>query len=374
MRHNSLDKLLSDNIHISNNAIILIQSYPNLINAITILEKGIFYEKIKLWVINNSELFKLIKKIVFIYFKDKAEVLFYNQDEFSLYSPFEILKNKIKISAKLKTIKVNNFDVFFSSIGFTTFGFSIIKKIVRIGNNNIIHIQDPGCDVYTLTDRRSNNLKELIILLIHKFIYGKELCFGYAGKILNTPYFFKISESFINKNVNLLIDKHQRMEIQDNISISSYSILNKAKYKIVYFDKDMVRDGLCEPIQYKNDIEKIFKCLLNHINPNELIKKYKPLRSTLSNKSLINYGIIAEDYIPAEMLYSSNVKIYLGITSMAMSNIKEGIVISIVNLIQFHDEIKKNRSVDNLEKRKKVKNIFYPRNINEFEKLIKKYI
>ena len=45
MRHNSLDKLLSDNIHISKNAIILIQSYPNLINAITILEKGNFMKK-----------------------------------------------------------------------------------------------------------------------------------------------------------------------------------------------------------------------------------------------------------------------------------------------------------------------------------------
>ena len=369
----NFEKLIRDKIIPSRNASIFIQSYPNLINVLTLLKEGSFYEKIHIYVVDNMDLHTLLKKITSHSFKDHAKVFFYKNISFDVRNPFNILKNRVYINSILSNLNIYKNDVYFSSIGFTTFGFTLIKKVSN-PTNNLIHFSDPGCDVYDLKDRKPKNLKELVLLLIHRFIYGNELSLGDVGRKLNREYFFKISENFLKKQVNLSIDKIIRKKIQFNISISDFSFFKKTNFKVVYFDKDMIRDSLCQPETYKLNISKVFEIISKYCKSNELIRKYKPMRSTDNNKKIINYGLIADDYIPAEMLYSNKVKIYIGITSMAMSNIKSGIIISIVNLINFKDDNKKNRSILNLEKRKKVKHIFYPHNLNEFESLIKKYI
>ena len=59
-------------------------------------------------------------------------------------------------------------------------------------------------------------------------------------------------------------------------------------------------------------------------------------------------------------------------TSIAMANIESGNIILLVNLVTYFDPIKKQRSIDNLEKRKKTV-IYYPNTIIEFENLLVKF-
>ena len=104
-----------------------------------------------------------------------------------------------------------------------------------------------------------------------------------------------------------------------------------------------------------------------------LVKKYKPGRTTDENKLYINYGFLVDDFIPAELLINSKVNVYLGMTTMAMANIKSGNIISLVNLVTYLDPLKKQRSIDNLEKRKKT-TVYYPNTIIEFENLLVKFL
>ena len=56
-----------------------------------------------------------------------------------------------------------------------------------------------------------------------------------------------------------------------------------------------------------------------------------------------------------------------------MANIESGNIISLVNLVTYLDTIKKQRSIDNLEKRKKT-TVYYPNTLIEFENLLVKFL
>jgi len=60
-------------------------------------------------------------------------------------------------------------------------------------------------------------------------------------------------------------------------------------------------------------------------------------------------------------------------TSIAMANIESGNIILLVNLVTYFDPIKKQRSIDNLEKRKKT-TVYYPNTLVEFENLLVKFL
>ncbi len=262
-------------------------------------------------------------------------------------------------------------DVFFSSKEYTSNAFYFLNKFIK--KSNVIHIPDPGCDVYNMTDRKPKNIKEVIKLLIIKLLYGKNLVYGYSGKEINFPLFTKISENYCNKNIDINVSIEERIDSLKNFDLNKYYSLGDKTYKILYFDKDFVRDGLCEENQYQLEIKKIFNLLSEFVSDFEVGKKYKPSKSSLHNKERIKFGEIINDFFPAETLYHKNVDIYLGMTSHALANIEDGNVISLVKLISYLDPIKKVRHIENQELRAKTK-IHYPETISELRLLIKKFL
>ena len=359
----------------SENMVVFVQSYPNLINTLYLMKNSIYYNETSICVIKNINLYKFLITIKDS-FNNKINISHIEDDEISFTSIYEFLKSFIKKKKVLKKIslnyKFNNCDIYFFSRSFTTLGLFLLKA--NNYHNKFIHIPDPGCDVYKIKDSKPKSFKQLILILIYKLLYGKELVYGYAGRKLNTPYFFKISDNFFDKNVHLSLKIEERKILQSNFSLQEFIGKNNKTYQVVYFDKDMIRDNLCDKFLYDDELKSIFYLLLKYINKDDLAKKYKPGRNTKLNKKRINYGVIIDDYVPAEFLINSNVKLYLGMTSMAMSNIEKGNIISLVNLVTYLDPIKKERSVYNLEKRKKVNKIYYPNSIIEFEKLLHKFL
>tara|TARA_B100001175_G_C19513768_1_gene645718 strand:+ start:2466 stop:3599 length:1134 start_codon:yes stop_codon:yes gene_type:complete len=354
----------------SKNMVVFVQSYPNLINTLYLINNGDIYQKVTVCIIKNINLYKFLDSRKSFY-KKEIDIIFTDDEEISFDSIYNFIISfitvKFKIKRSLYKLKFIDSDLFFFSRAFTTLGFYLIKNIKN--HNQLIHFPDPGCDVYQLSDSKPNSIKQVILLLIYKLLYGKELVFGNAGRKLNTNYFFKISDSYFYKNVNLCLTIDERKKLQTDFTLDSFASNNLNKYSVVYFDKDMLRDNLCDKSLYNNELTNIFKILKKYINKEDLAKKYKPGRTTNLNKKIINYGFLVDDFIPAEFLINSNVKVYLGMTSIAMANIESGNIISLVNLVTYLDPIKKERSIDNLEKRKKTL-IYYPNTIIEFENLL----
>ncbi len=368
---------LFDSIHQKNkSAYIFCSSYTCVKSTLYILEKYSWYKNRTLIVSGTEDLFNFFSNIVEKYFED-VRVIFtpdnYNINSSAILIPFRIIICRIKNRKLAKSIKMSDeiSDVFFSSKEYTSNAFFFLNKVSK--NSNIIHIPDPGCDVYKMTDRKPKNVKEVIKLLIIKLLYGKNLVYGYSGKEINFPLFTKISENYCNKNIDIKISIKERIDKLKNFDLNKYYSLGDKTYKILYFDKDFVRDGLCKENQYQLEIKKIFDLLSEFVTDHEIGKKYKPSKSSLHNKERIKFGEIINDCFPAETLYHKNVDIYIGMTSHALANIEEGNVISLVKLITYSDPIKKVRHIENQELRAKTK-IHYPESMSELRLLIQKFI
>ena len=176
------------------------------------------------------------------------------------------------------------------------------------------------------------------------------------------------------KYVDVTVPVDQRDQAQTGFEISKYTVAANKAYSIVYFDKDFVRDSLCVEEVYQNELDKIFSIISNHVESSTLAKKYKPNRTSDRNRDRIQYGNMIPDHIPAEMLYRNDVKIYIGSTSIALANIPRGNVISIAYLLTFIQPEWRERSIANQELRKVGNTIYYPRTLNEFESLLKRFL
>jgi hypothetical protein len=236
-------------------------------------------------------------------------------------------------------------------------------------NNKIIHIQDPGCDVYNISDGKPDNIKYLLKLIYAKLLIGNGIVYGDTRR-KRFHKFFTISEKYYNKIVEKIILQDERDKLQINFTISKYALTEYKDLQVIYFDKDVVKDGLCDDLQFQSEIEQIFQ-IISEFVPNEKIgRKYKPNRTTAYNRERLKIGKVIPDHIPAELLYNENIDYYFGITSIALANIEIGNVISLAYLITFIDPKMREGSVQNQEKRKKGKKIYYPKTLDELRTLL----
>jgi hypothetical protein len=357
----------------SNPVLIFAQSYPHVKNVLYLLEK---YKNtspyIKLCVFNNSYLFKYFSLLNQEHFNNQINLSFIPKyvpvgggshkrnliifEKYFLYSSFNIHCGNIV-----------GHEIFFFSQSFTDYGYYFLKKLYR--KNNVTHIQDPGCDIYTITDGAPKSLRSFLNLFRMKLIVGRHIVYGDTG-YAKFNRFLKICDSFYDKIVDRAIGKKERDELQKDVLLTKYSFKKYSKYKILYFDKDVVKDGFCDNDHFQSTIEEIFSVASEYTPSDQIGRKYKPNRTNDLNRNRVRIGEIIPDHIPAEMLYNDNVKVYIGITSIALANVETDNVISIVHLIPFHSSISMSGSIQNQERRRKNNIIQYPKTIAEFRSLL----
>ena len=358
------------------NAFIFCSSYTCVKTILYILEKYNWYQERTLIISGTNDLYQFFSNIVNQYFNNTKVIYIpnnYNSNSSSFLIPYKIISSRIKNRILAKSINSNDkiSDVFFSSKEYTSNAFYFLNKMVK--KNTIIHVPDPGCDVYNMSDRKPDGLRERIKLIIIKLLYGRHLVCGFSGKEVNFPFFTKINENYCNENIDIKVSINERINMLKTFDLNKYYSLGNKTYKILYFDKDFVRDGLCEENQYQLEIEAIFNTLSEFVNSNAVGKKYKPAKSSMHNKERIKFGEIINDFYPAETLYHDDVEIYLGMTSHALANIEKGNIISVVRLITYKDSIKRERHIENQELRKK-HFIYYPETLNEFASLLENFL
>ena len=100
---------------------------------------------------------------------------------------------------------------------------------------------------------------------------------------------------------------------------------------------------------------------------NEVALKYHP--GSGESETALPFGTRLPDFIPAEFLYSDKVKMYLGISSMALANVERGLAVSLIDLISFKDD-KTRKQLKNVLIQWSHSEILFPQSLDEFERIV----
>jgi len=173
-------------------------------------------------------------------------------------------------------------------------------------------------------------------------------------------------DSYLKTEFDQVIEGNERDEMLEGFKLSRFRIFDSTKYRVIYFfddEEDYSENGGT----FEKVIGNIFNILQKHFSEKEIARKYHP--GYHSDDTIIETGDIIPDFIPAELLYDDNIKLYLGACSAAMSNVEQGLVVSILDLISFSNEQTREQLKEILLRTAHSK-ILFPRSLDEFEEIL----
>ena len=244
--------------------LILAQSYPHVKNVLYLIDQhSRDAVEIRVLVFQNKYLFDFLIEMNNDHYNNDIKISYvpkYSGGDDNKFIKYNLLAEKIFLRKQFNKFchQARGHQIYFFSKSFTDYGYYFLRRLHK--DNKVIHIQDPGCDVYTIKDGKPKSLKSLIKIIYAKILYGRNIIYGDTGK-KRVNQFYTISDNYYNKIVEKSILKEERDEIQENFSLSKYSIKKYNDLKVIYFDKDVVKDGLCDNLQFQNEIEAIFNVI-----------------------------------------------------------------------------------------------------------------
>ena len=120
-------------------------------------------------------------------------------------------------------------------------------------------------------------------------------------------------------------------------------------------------------VLYKKELTEIFNVLARYFPEEEIAIKYHPHYPC--DKTMIEIGEVLPDYIPGELLYHDNIKIYISLFSSAITNFENGLAVSIADLITFKSDEHRNHLKEALINRSR-KQILFPKSLDEFREIL----
>ena len=180
--------------------LILAQSYPHIKSILYLID--LHYKKskkIKLLIFNNRYLFEFLTEINIEYFDRKIDINLvkkYKPKFQNIFFRYSFIFENIFYHVLIKNIVVMFLDIVstFSVRSLLTTAI-FLRKLYK--NNNVIHIQDPACDVYDISDGKPKNFKSLIRLLYFKALFGKDYAYGETGRVGFKKVFIRYRKNFI---------------------------------------------------------------------------------------------------------------------------------------------------------------------------------
>ncbi|GAB4294801.1 MAG: hypothetical protein Kow0068_19620 [Marinilabiliales bacterium] len=302
--------------------IIFCQSPADVQYALMIYDNNVHNATISIFCINVEKNYKFLKSL-----KLNLNQLIYisYSKNFSIKKPFSIYKEKKRLKEiYIKYFKnLENNDVYFFSHIYDWVMYSILSKIYN--KNNLYLIDSYG---YTeKTHLLKNSIKEIIILLIYKYITGAFLKFyvissnnKMIGISLNS---MKVTKTTIPLNLITVWNKYQY-----NIKIENNSIL--------FFESSSDNESI---VNYK---EKIIE-FLNELKNNNIHIYIKPHPRIGYSKFLKEFTSIIPDYIPGEFLPVHKFKGIIGISTVAIAKLSRHYnnVFSLINFFDYKENNKK---------------------------------
>jgi len=215
-----------------------------------------------------------------------------------------------------------------------------------------------------LSKVKINNIRDLLLLVKLKIIYGLDSTM--IRIIINkVPY---IPDKFMKHKVHKIIPEETSKKLLEDFDYKQFNVFDVANYSIIYFDQGyFYRDNFVDIDLFQNEINAIFNILSKYFTNEEIAIKYHPGDNADKNK--INAGTVLDNYIPAEFLYSNNVKMYLSFSSGSLGNVEKGLAVSLVDLITYKTDGIREK-VREATLKKSYSNILFPASLDDFEKIV----
>ena len=249
-------------------------------------------------------------------------------------------------------------DVYFFDRGFSNF--PLVKRLKK--RNRLIYISSDSAEV-TPREYRPAGIADWGRLMIHKLTYGGGTALGELPYEKGFPH---MSAKFLDKEIDRVIDRDERDEMTKGFDLSQFKISDTSKYRVMYFFDDISAYAVDENT-FRREISEIFHILSKYFPEYEIARKYHP--GYPGNETGINIGNVLPDFIPAELLYNENVKIYLSGYSTAIANVEKGLAVSIIDLISFSDE-QMRETLKEIVRHMGHSKILFPKSLQEFEEIL----
>jgi len=356
----------------SKEVVIFCQSYTQIKGALYLITHNYDTRLITLVIPGNHDLYKFFKLVDVKWFHDKVHIIYFERykrrisQKEKVKSILYVLPDIIRERRYLKAIyskyftKLRGAEVFFFSRYWSDYAFYILKKIGK--RNRLVYVPDPAADALIIGKVAPTNITDLAISVVLKLIFGWDITIGkYIGQVVNG-----IPDKLIEKDVDKVIGREERDEMLRDIDLSKFQVFNVEDYDVIYFGHDMKQTRLSRNTM-KKELSEIFAILSKYFPENRIALKYHPQR--INDKTIINVGVVLEDFIPAELLYNEKVKIYLSPYSLSIANVEKGLAISLIDLISFKNDRIKQQEKDALMKRSRME-ILFPKSLDEFEQIV----
>jgi hypothetical protein len=251
-------------------------------------------------------------------------------------------------------------EIFFSSRCFCPYTFYLLKRLSGI--NTLIHIGDPSLDAVKVDKFTPTNIIDWARLIILKLVYGRGITMGRLPS-RDVPC---MSDKFFSSEVDKAFSQEERDEMLGDFDLSKFQVFNVDEYDVIYFAQNaaMIRKSRDTLIR---ELAGVFNILCKYFPEGRIAVKYHPRGD--SDKTMISTGIVLDDFIPAECLYSDKVKMYLSPYSMSIANVGKGLVVSLLDLISVRNEEIRQLAKERLAQLSHSE-ILFPKSLEEFEKIL----
>jgi len=254
-------------------------------------------------------------------------------------------------------------EVFFFSRGFNGLTFYLLKKLSK--RNQLLYVSLGSLGPPYWSKHTPRSIIELANLTIWKLIYGHDVT---MGRLPLFKGFLYMPDKFIEKEVNRVMHRAEIDEMMKGFDLSQFRIFDVGAHSIIYFDQDLIGVGyITDGDTYKRELTSIFSILGKYFPKEEIALKYHPGSS--DDEILAKVGGILPSFIPAELLYNDNVKLYLAIFSRSIANVERGLAVSLADLIAFKSDEIRNKLKEDLIEVSKSK-ILFPKTLDEFEQIL----
>jgi len=250
--------------------------------------------------------------------------------------------------------------IHFFSQYFADYIYYLLKRLSK--SNRLVHIPDPAADLLLKDSAVPTNIIDLARLAIMKLVFGWDLV---MSKHLGN-WFPYIPDKFFQKKAIEVIRRDKRDEMLREIDLSKFQVFNVNDYDVIYFCQNalMIRQSR---ETFKRELAEIFRIICKYFPENKIAVKYHPRGN--SDKTIINAGDVLEDFIPAECLYSENVKMYLTPYSTSIANVERGLAVSLIDLISVKNEKVRQNAKERLLEISNTE-ILFPKSLDEFEMIV----
>ncbi|MFC2004678.1 hypothetical protein ACFLUY_00465 [Chloroflexota bacterium] len=362
-----------------NEIVIFCESYPQIKNALYLAGHNPHNHSVTVVITGLKNLYKFFNLINEKIFQGTLNIIY-----FSIYrgrianagnriiKAFYLLPDILKEKRHLKYIFYKHFaqlkdsEIFFFGRHFNPTTFYLLKRLSKA--NRLVYIPDPIYDVVPIPKSAPSSLAELLHLAQGKSVYGHEIVMGkhpLGKKALGMP------DKFFNENVSKVISQEERDTMLKDFDISRFKIFDSGNYRVMYFHDDLddliEYDYISDAIAFEERLTEIFNIMAKYFPENRVALKYHP--ASRERRDMISFGKRLPDFIPAEFLYHEKVKMYLGLMSVALANVEKGVVVSLIDLISFRDDIIREQ-VKKILIEESHSEILFPKSLDELDKIL----